>query len=156
MLRLLTKQLKQIKPYQRIQQQQQQLHQQSAYRLLCNSHNVLYNSNNKSHNNNIISSLSSLSLLNSKKNSGISCKNMSSETTAPTYAKAATSNTPTISDVLVELTFVDPKGARRKVKGMVGTYFFQITFFVLLAIIIIIIFYICIVVFLIYLYFYKA
>jgi hypothetical protein len=44
-----------------------------------------------------------------------------SSSTAATFAKvAAPASTPTIADVLVEMTFVDPKGARRKVKGMVG------------------------------------
>ena len=44
-----------------------------------------------------------------------------SSSTAATFAKAAApASTPTIADVLVEMTFVDPKGARRKVKGMVG------------------------------------
>jgi hypothetical protein len=47
-----------------------------------------------------------------------------SSSTAATFAKVATpASTPTIADVLVEMTFVDPKGARRKVKGMVGKSF---------------------------------
>ena len=44
--------------------------------------------------------------------------------TAATFAKVASpALTPTIADVLVEITLVDPKGARRKVKGMVGKFF---------------------------------
>ena len=43
--------------------------------------------------------------------------------TAATFAKAASpAATSTVLDVLVEMTFVDPKGARRKVKGIVGEY----------------------------------
>ena len=46
-----------------------------------------------------------------------------SSSTAATFAKVASpASTPTIADVLVELTFVDPKGARRKVKGRVGKF----------------------------------
>jgi hypothetical protein len=45
-----------------------------------------------------------------------------SSSTAATFAKEASPTlSPTIADVLVDMTFVDPKGARRKVKGMVGT-----------------------------------
>jgi hypothetical protein len=40
---------------------------------------------------------------------------------AATFAKEASpASTPTIADILIEMTFVDPKGARRKVKGMAG------------------------------------
>ena len=31
---------------------------------------------------------------------------------------------PTVKDVLIDLTFVDPSGARRKVKGVIGKSFF--------------------------------
>jgi hypothetical protein len=49
---------------------------------------------------------------------------MSSPSVAATFAKAATpAATPTIEDLLVEITVVDPQGARRKIKGMVGTSF---------------------------------
>jgi hypothetical protein len=36
-------------------------------------------------------------------------------------APAATAQ-PSIKDLLIDLTFVDPSGARRKAKGMIGTY----------------------------------
>jgi hypothetical protein len=43
---------------------------------------------------------------------------------AATFAKAASpASTPTIEDLLVEITLVDPNGARRKIKGMVGKCF---------------------------------
>lgn len=43
---------------------------------------------------------------------------------AATFANAASpSVTPTIEDLLIEIVLVDPKGARRKIKGMVGTFF---------------------------------
>ena len=38
-------------------------------------------------------------------------------------APAAGSAAPSIKDVIVNLTFVDPSGARRKVPGLVGALF---------------------------------
>lgn len=35
-------------------------------------------------------------------------------------AAAAPAQTPTVQDVLIDLTFIDPSGARRKVKGLIG------------------------------------
>jgi hypothetical protein len=44
-----------------------------------------------------------------------------SSSIAATFANSASpASTSTIADILVDMTFVDPKGARRKVKGMVG------------------------------------
>jgi hypothetical protein len=66
----------------------------------------------------------SLNRLNNNGNNNCMMMIRSMSSISATYAKAATPSptTPTIADVIVELTFVDPKGARRKVKGMVGTY----------------------------------
>lgn len=43
-------------------------------------------------------------------------------TVAPTAARAwsAAAPAPSVKDLLIDLTFVDPSGARRKVKGLVG------------------------------------
>jgi len=38
-----------------------------------------------------------------------------------TNSAAAAAATPSVKDVLINLTFVDPSGARRKVKGLIGT-----------------------------------
>jgi hypothetical protein len=37
---------------------------------------------------------------------------------------SAAPSAPSVKDLLIDLTFVDPSGARRKVKGLVGTYAF--------------------------------
>lgn len=39
-------------------------------------------------------------------------------------SEVAVDAAPSIMDVIVNLTFVDPSGARRKVPAMVGTYFY--------------------------------
>ena len=33
---------------------------------------------------------------------------------------AAPASTPSVKDILIDLTFVDPSGARRKAKGIIG------------------------------------
>jgi hypothetical protein len=40
-----------------------------------------------------------------------------------TVAKAwmSTAAAPSVKDLIIQLTFVDPSGARRKVKGLIGT-----------------------------------
>lgn len=39
---------------------------------------------------------------------------------------ASTEATPSVKDLLINLTFIDPSGARRKATGMVGKYLFYL------------------------------
>jgi hypothetical protein len=52
----------------------------------------------------------------SQRLTGAALRSMSTSAMAPVAGSAA----PSIKDVIVTLTFVDPSGARRKVPGLVG------------------------------------
>jgi len=47
-------------------------------------------------------------------------------TAAAAPALSAATTAPSVRDVMIQLNFVDPSGARRKVPGLIGAFLFRI------------------------------